>query len=89
MISVKVDEELLKEMVKQEIKEKLKKADRELIFFDFKELKRLTCLSENTIRTTFFYEPDFPKYKVGGKWLFPANETREYLLNWLSKQPRY
>lgn len=87
MIEVQIDETEVREMVKQKIAELLKEVDAEYVFWDTAELKRRTCLSWNTIQSQFFYDPRFPKYKVGSKWLFPARETRAFLEQWLREQP--
>ena len=87
MLNVKIDSEQLE----QEYKVALKKAINEITyaktFWDFKELLNQTCMSKSFILEKFFYDQAFPKYKVGQKWLFPAKETQEFLVNWLKKQP--
>lgn len=88
MLTVSIDESEVRGMVKQKIMELLQEFDAELVFWDTAELKRRTCLSWNTIQDQFFYHPDFPKFKVGSKWMFPARETREFLTKWLSEQPQ-
>lgn len=88
MIQVQVDEQEVRRLYLEKIEEKLKEVDAELVFWDSKELMRRTCLSWNTILDKFFYDPRFPKYKVGSKWMFPAEETKRFLLQWLSEQPR-
>jgi len=45
-----------------------------------------TRLSWNTILKEFFYYENFPKRKLGRKWLFSAEKTKKYLLDWLEKQ---
>ena len=60
----------------------------EITLWNTKELMRQTGMSWNTITEQFFYNADFKKYKVGRKWYFPAEETREYLTNWLKEQKR-
>jgi len=86
MLEVKVDEHIIEQMVKEEIQQKLKEVDSELVFWDKKELMRRTCMSWSFIQDRFFFNPDFPKYKVGGKWLFPAEKTKRFLLEWLETQ---
>ena len=86
MLEVKVDEQVIHQLVKEEIQQKLKEVDAELVFWDKKELVRRTCMSWNFIQERFFFHPDFPKYKVGGKWLFPAEKTKRFLLEWLETQ---
>lgn len=88
MLTVQIDEQEVQRLIREKLEEKLKEMDNEKVFWDSRELQRRTCLSWNTILEKFFYDPRMPKYKVGGKWLFPAQETKEFLLNWLREQPR-
>lgn len=87
MINVQVDEQEVRQLYIQKLEEKMKEIDAELIYWDSKELMRRTCLSWNNIQEKFFYDPRFPKHKVGQKWMFPAKQTRDFLLTWLSEQP--
>ena len=86
MLEVKVDEQVIHQLVKEEIQQKLKEVDSELVFWDRNELLRRTCMSWNFIQEQFFFHPDFPKYKVGTKWVFPAEKTKRFLLEWLETQ---
>lgn len=88
MIQVQIDELEVRELYLQKLEEKLREVDKELVFWDSAELKRRTCLSWNTIQKEFFFDERFPKYKVGGKWIFPAKECQEFLLTWLKEQPK-
>jgi hypothetical protein len=88
MIQVQIDEQEVRKLYLQKLEEKLKEIDRELVFWDTAELKRRTCMSWNTIQKEFFFDARFPKFKVGGKWLFPAKECQEFLLTWLKEQPK-
>lgn len=83
MINIEINQEEVKELYLKKLEEKMKELDRELVFWDMRELERRTCMSTNTIKDTFFYVPGFPKYKIGGKWYFPVEETREFLLKWI------
>ncbi|WP_339309829.1 group-specific protein [Paenibacillus sp. FSL k6-2145] len=87
MLSISVDEKEIKNLLKEKVAEILKEADAEYIFWDASELKRRTCMSWNFIQDQFFFDPRFPKRKVGSKWYFPARETREFLEEWLTEQP--
>ncbi|GED14034.1 group-specific protein [Aneurinibacillus migulanus] len=87
-INVDIDESEVRELCKQKVAELIKEVDVDFVFWDTSELKRRTCLSWNTIQDQFFFDPRFPKHKVGSKWLFPAKETREFLIRWLSEQPK-
>ena len=86
MITVSVDENEVRRMYMEELKDHIKKIDAELVFWDTKELTKRTCMSLSSVQKTFFYDPRFPKYKVGGKWYFPAGKTKEFLLKWLEEQ---
>jgi phage pi2 protein 07 len=83
LIDVKIDEEVTRKLVLQKVEECIKEIDAELVYWDSKELMRRTKMSWNTIMKTFFFHPELPKFKVGGKWYFDAQETREFLLRWL------
>lgn len=86
MLTVNVDEAEVRELCKQKIAELIKEADAELVFWDANELKRRTCMSWNFIQQECFFDPRFPKFKVGSKWYFPARETRSFLERWLQEQ---
>ncbi|AIQ63292.1 group-specific protein [Paenibacillus stellifer] len=75
-------------LCRERIEQVTKEIDAEFVFWDTRELMRRTCLSWNTIQSLFFFDSRFPKHKVGGKWLFPARETRQFLETWLSEQPK-
>lgn len=85
MIEVSIDENEVRKLALEKVEEHLKKMDQELTFWNRKELVRRTCLSWSTIQKEFLYHPDFPRRKVGTKWLFPADKTKEFLLNWLEE----
>jgi hypothetical protein len=82
-----VDEAEVKELCRERIRELVKEVDAEYVFWDAKELMKRTCMSWNFIQQQFFFHKDFPKYKVGSKWFFPARETRQFLERWLREQP--
>lgn len=86
MLKVEVDEAIVERLMREEIEKRVEAASKQLVYWDSKELKRRTCLSWNTIQEHFFHDPDFPKVKVGAKWLFPAKETEEFLLRWINRQ---
>lgn len=88
MIQIQVDQEAIEKMYMEAIKLKIQELDKGLVFWDTKELKRRTCLSWNTIQDNFFHHKDFPKVKIGGKWMYPAKETEEFLETWLDEKRR-
>ena len=86
MLKVEVDELKVEQLMLQKIGEAIQDYDAELVFWDTAELKRRTCMSWSTIQEKIFFEDGFPKTKVGGKWYYPAKETREFLLKWLKER---
>lgn len=89
MLNVEINEQEVKQLCLEKIEELLKDVEKDLVFWDRRELLRRTCLSWNTIQEYFFFDPRFPKHKVGAKWLFPAQATKQFLLQWLSEQPKH
>jgi hypothetical protein len=88
LLNIQIDEQEVKQLAIEKIEELLKDVEKDLVFWDRKELLRRTCLSWNTIQEHFFFDPRFQKHKVGAKWLFPAEATKKFLLQWLSEQGR-
>jgi phage pi2 protein 07 len=86
MMTISIDESEVKKICRERVEELVKEVDAEYVFWDTAELKKRTCMSWNTIQENFFFDPRFPKVKVGGKWYFPVRETREFLKQWLLEQ---
>ncbi|UQW98149.1 group-specific protein [Rummeliibacillus sp. G93] len=86
MLQVQIDEQQVLDIAREEIQLAVRKIESEFVFWDVKTLCEKTCMSRGFILETFFFLPDFPKYKVGTKWLIPAKEATEFLLQWLKKQ---
>lgn len=86
MIQVQVDENKIKQMYLDAIENRIEELDKELVYWDSNELKRRTCMSWNTIQNNFFFNEDFPKIKVGGKWYFPAEKAKLFLEEWLENK---
>ncbi|WP_083227036.1 group-specific protein [Lysinibacillus xylanilyticus] len=87
IITVSIDKAEMERLVQKEIKAHIQEINSELVFWDLKELCRRTCMSRPFVLKQFFYHPDFPKFKVGTKWLMPSKETEEFLRNWLKQHP--
>ncbi|CAJ1315961.1 Group-specific protein [Paenibacillus nuruki] len=88
ILNVQIDEHAIKTLCRETIENLVKEVDAEYVYWDTAELKKRTCMSWNTIQENFFFDNRFLKRKVGGKWYFPAKETREFLTKWLQEQPR-
>jgi hypothetical protein len=87
LLRIQIDQQEVRELYLKKLEDKIKEVDVELVFWDAKELMRRTGMSWNTIQTEFFFDPRFKKHKVGAKWRFPADDTKRFLLQWLSEQP--
>jgi hypothetical protein len=86
VLNVQINEEEVRQIYLDKLEERMKEFDGELVFWDSKELCRRTCMSWNFIQEQFFFDPRFPKTKVKSKWLFPAIETKDFLVKWLREQ---
>lgn len=87
---IEFNEELMENLVE----EKVQKALEELktthkLAYTYDELTELTGLSRTGIEKYLLHDKEFVsiRRKVGRKWLFPVEETRKFLKEWLSKQP--
>ncbi|MCM3594177.1 helix-turn-helix domain-containing protein [Metabacillus idriensis] len=88
MLQINIDEVKVEELYREELKRYLDKLEMDTTFWDMKDLVRHTRMSKSTILYKFFYHKDFPKYRPGRDWIFPADDTKEFLLKWLREQPR-
>jgi len=87
MISVQLDESVVEQIFVKELQKRLNQIEKRLTLWDMKELCKQTCMSENSIKEKFFFDNRFPKYKLGGKWYFPAAECEKFLLMWIKEHP--
>ena len=88
MLNIQVDESKVEQIYLDELKKRLDRLVSRQVFWDMKTLCKVTCMSDNFIKEQFFYDKDFPKFRVGKKWLFPAKETEEFLIRWLKQHPQ-
>jgi len=89
LISVNIDEKYVEQQFLQELSKRLNELESRCTLWDMKELMKQTNMSDNNIKEKFFYDPRFPKYKVGGKWYFPAREAEQFILTWIKEQPTH
>jgi hypothetical protein len=87
VLSIQLDEKEIEQRFLEELRKRLDAIQNRYTFWDMNELCRQTNMSENNIKDKFFYDKRFPKFKVGGKWIFPAVESERFLLEWLNEQP--
>ena len=88
MLSVQIDEAEVKHMCREQIAEIVRGIDAEMVYWDRKELMKRTCMSWNFIQEQFFFDPRFPKSKIGSKWYFPVRETRKFLEQWIDERQK-
>ncbi|MGG2933496.1 hypothetical protein ABEO66_04815 [Bacillus pacificus] len=86
MLDIKVDEQKIEGIFLEELRKRLDNIEQRKTFWDMKELCRQTSMSGSSIREYFFYDERFPKFKIGGKWYFPALEAEKFLLMWIKEQ---
>ncbi|MCY7576167.1 MULTISPECIES: group-specific protein [Bacillus] len=89
MLTVQVDENEVRRICIEKIEEQLQTVENEKVFWNRKTLQEKTDMSWTEILDKFFYDPRCPKYKVGSRWRFPAEEMKKFLLTWLAEQPRH
>jgi phage pi2 protein 07 len=87
MLSIQINEREIEQRFLEEMKKRLDQIETRCTYWDMKELIKQTNMSENSIKEKFFYDPRFPKFKIGGKWYFPSKECEQFLLTWIKEQP--
>lgn len=79
MITIEVGQEKLKELYLQKIDEHLQELESEVFFMNSKQLAIYLNMSWNTIVTHLLYDEEFPKIRLGSKWLFHKKEVGKYM----------
>lgn len=88
MLQVQIDDVAAESILREEIRKRVESLSHKTTFWDMKELCRQVSLCETTVKDTFFYDPEFPKFRVGKKWLINAKLAEKFLMDWASKQPK-
>lgn len=79
MINIEVDQEIFEEIFKQKVDEYLKTVEKESFFMNFQELATYLNMSNVSIREFLLWRDDFPKIRLGNKWLFPRKEITVFM----------
>lgn len=89
LINIEIDENILKKIVHEEIKSKIREFTFDKVFYDMNDLVEITSFSKGHIYNTFFYDERFIKIrrKAGSKHVFPVTATNKFLLEWIKEQP--
>lgn len=65
-----------------EVQKRLDQIEFDSLLMDSKQLCKMLSLSWPTIEKLFIRDPNFPKIRVGTKWLFNRNEVQNYIDQW-------
>lgn len=79
MIKVNVDVEQLKEIYSQKIEERLKEIESHVFFLNSEQLEEYVNMSWNSITAHLMSDEEFPKIRLGRRWLFPRKKVKLYM----------
>ncbi|MBV7505888.1 helix-turn-helix domain-containing protein [Bacillus sp. sid0103] len=82
MLEIKLDEEEVKALFLAEVKSRLDKIELEALLMNSKQLCKYLSLSWPTIEKVFLSDSNFPRIRIGCKWLFPRKEVERYIDMW-------
>jgi hypothetical protein len=85
MINIEVDQEKFEEIFKQKVDEYLKTVETESFFMTFQELSNYLNMSNVSIREFLLWREDFPKIRLGSKWLFPRKEVTVFMEKYIEE----
>jgi len=85
MIELKLDEGLLEQIFKEKVDDYLKSVEKESMFMTFNDLVKYLNMSNVSIREFLLWRDDFPKIRLGAKWLFPRNEVADFMQKYLEE----
>lgn len=87
MFEIKVDNEELKRLYLVEVQKRLEEIELQSLLMDTKQLCKMLSLSWPTVEKTFLSDPNFPRLRIGKKWVFNRKEIQTYIDSW-SKQTK-
>lgn len=90
LINVKINQEKIKNLAKERIESYLNKnQDIDKLFYTMKDLEYITGFSRGHIENHILHDPEFIyiRRKSGIQWIFPVEETRSYLKEWVKYLP--
>jgi len=82
IVQLNINEESLKELYLMEVQRYLEKLKMDTILMDSKQLCKELSFSWPTIEKLFLSDPNFPKMRIGKKWIFNREEVQEYINVW-------
>ena len=82
MVEIKLDDDELKELYLAEVQKRLDEIQLQSFLMDTKQLCKMLSLSWPTVEKLFIRDPNFPKMRIGSKWLFNRKEVEAYIDHW-------
>lgn len=82
LVKLALNEESLKELYLVEVKKHLAELEMDTFLMDSKQLCKVLNLSWPTIEKLFLNDPQFPKIRIGKKWIFNRKEVEKYIERW-------
>lgn len=88
-INIQIDKALLEQEILKIIEKRIQIFEVTKLFYSMDDLMNLTSFSKGHIYNTFFCDSRFKniRRKVGRKWVFPVDETNQFLKQWILEQP--
>jgi excisionase family DNA binding protein len=84
MIKIEIDEEEIKKIIKEQVRQQLEK-EIESLMIDVNDLCKMVNMSRPTVEKLFIYNSKFPAIRVGKKWLFYRKEVEKYIEEWFKE----
>jgi excisionase family DNA binding protein len=82
MLEIKLDDDEVKALFLAEVKSRLDKIESQALLMNSKQLCKYLSLSWPTVEKVFLSDPNFPRIRLGSKWLFPRKEVERYIDIW-------
>lgn len=79
MIDININQDELKELTREALREKLSEIESDIFFLNSKQLQKFVCMSWNSIVTHLLSDEAFPAIRLGNRWLFPRKEVELYM----------
>ncbi len=88
MLQIQLDETKLEQIYRDMCAERLAEIENEKVFWTTADLSYQTGIKSFVNLQKIFLQSDFPKFRLGVEWRFPAKEAREWLEKWWKTQKR-
>lgn len=85
MFKIELDEEKLKEIFNEKMDAYLQGVEHQSFFMTFTDLTEYLNMSVVSIREFLLWREDFPKIRLGSKWLFPRKEVELFMEKYLEE----